>query len=440
MMLRTAIGRLFGDRKFAETAAGTLAIRVMSVGLGLIMHLVLARVLGLLAYGLFAFAMAWTRTLTVPATLGLERMVTREVAVYGARDQWSHVAVLHRWSLIRVVLAGLVLMAVGIVVIVMFDTRGEGRLALALAFVTLPFVAAIRINQFLLQGMGHPRRGLVAEQLVQPALVLIGLGVVMAWPGGPIQLNAAVATGLILASTIAAAVVGQTMVSRRVRSDAVNPCVEGYRLDRARWSGRIAPLLMVGIVTAINAQASVLLLGLMGQTEAAGVMSVVRNLTNLSTMPTLVLGSMMAPIAAILWADRDMPGLQALSQQQTRRLMLTSLPIVAVLCLAGHPLLGLFGPGFSQGVAALWVLCASQVLNVASGSNASLLITSGRDSEMALITAASVVLNVVVGIVAIPYWPIMGAAWGAAVGLVGWNLMLAWRVRKVLGIRAGFLG
>ena len=197
---------------------------------------------------------------------------------------------------------------------------------------------------------------------------------------------------------------------------------------------------MVGIVTAINAQVSVLLLGLMGQTEAAGIMSVVRNLTNLSTLPTLVFGSMIAPVAAILWADRDLPGLEAISQQQTRRLMATSLPIVAVLCLAAYPLLGLFGSGFTQGAAAIWVLCASQIVNVTSGSNASLLITTGRDGEMALITAVSVALNVGVGILTIPYWPIMGAAWGAAVGLVAWNLMLAWRVRAVLGIKAGILG
>jgi Flp pilus assembly protein protease CpaA len=69
--LRAAFRRVVGDRAFSKAAAMTLVIRLAAVGLGLFTQLFLASVLGAISHGLFAVAMAWLKTLTIPATLGI---------------------------------------------------------------------------------------------------------------------------------------------------------------------------------------------------------------------------------------------------------------------------------------------------------------------------------------------------------------------------------
>src|ERR687886_218356 len=69
----------------ARAAAGSPPFRAPPPRPRLICHLLLTRQLGAHAYGIYAYATAWAMALSVPATLGLERLIIREVAVYRAR-------------------------------------------------------------------------------------------------------------------------------------------------------------------------------------------------------------------------------------------------------------------------------------------------------------------------------------------------------------------
>src|SRR5437870_7499768 len=74
---------------FARATAGTLALRAASLALGFVCHLFLTRLLGAHDYGVYVSALAWTNALSVPATLGAERLIVRQIAVYRARRDWA---------------------------------------------------------------------------------------------------------------------------------------------------------------------------------------------------------------------------------------------------------------------------------------------------------------------------------------------------------------
>src|SRR5947209_5639161 len=85
----TPLVRYATEGRPVRAAAGSLALRVASLGLGFICHLLLTRLLRAHGYGLYAYALAWMKALSVPATLGLERLLVREVATYHARSDWA---------------------------------------------------------------------------------------------------------------------------------------------------------------------------------------------------------------------------------------------------------------------------------------------------------------------------------------------------------------
>src|SRR5688572_1428979 len=72
-----------------RAAAASLALPAGSLALTLLSTLLLTHSLGPAAFGLFAFALGWVKALTVPALLGLERIVVREVARSHVQADWA---------------------------------------------------------------------------------------------------------------------------------------------------------------------------------------------------------------------------------------------------------------------------------------------------------------------------------------------------------------
>lgn len=70
-------------------AAGSIAVSVGAKALLLSSAVVLARVLGPSGYGLFSFAVSVATLLTFPAELGMNQLVTRELASAVALGRWD---------------------------------------------------------------------------------------------------------------------------------------------------------------------------------------------------------------------------------------------------------------------------------------------------------------------------------------------------------------
>src|SRR5258706_13933256 len=85
----TPLGRGTTDSYLASAAGRSLALRVASLGLIFICHLLLTRLLGAHAYGLYAYPLAWMKALSVPANLGLERLAVRKGPISKPVPVWA---------------------------------------------------------------------------------------------------------------------------------------------------------------------------------------------------------------------------------------------------------------------------------------------------------------------------------------------------------------
>ncbi|HEV3048990.1 MAG TPA: hypothetical protein VGX50_01695, partial [Longimicrobium sp.] len=148
-------------RDHFRAAAGTLTLRVVSLGLVFACHLLLARTLGGSGYGHYAYALAWLNVLLVPATLGADRLVVRQVAVYRAAADWPSWRGLLEWAGRSVLGAALALSLLAIAASWVLGGRAGTPGAFRTAMLLLPALALVRLAQYALQGMQMPVAGQV---------------------------------------------------------------------------------------------------------------------------------------------------------------------------------------------------------------------------------------------------------------------------------------
>ena len=66
----------------ARAALGSFGLSVANTALNLLLTILLARTMNLSDYGTYAFVVATVTLLGVPAILGVDRLMTRDIAVY----------------------------------------------------------------------------------------------------------------------------------------------------------------------------------------------------------------------------------------------------------------------------------------------------------------------------------------------------------------------
>ena len=416
-----------------RAAAGTLTLRVVSLGLVFACHLLLTRTLGGRGYGLYAYALAWLNVMLVPATLGADRLVVRQVAVYRATADWPSWRGFLEWAGRSVLRTALALALLGAAATWVVAGRDGTPGVFWTAMLLLPVLALMRLAQYTLQGMQMPVLGQLAEGILHP-LVLIALLIALraVSPGlsatGAMALNAAAAC---------AALAWAVALLRRAVPRPVREATPSQPLDA--WSRSVLPLVAVSGLYAATAQIPVLMLGALDGAEAAGVLSVAKRLADLVLVPTLAAGAVLAPTLAGLWAVRDRSAFQRTLTTFTRGVAGVAVPLAVVLVLFRRPLLEAFGAPFGAGAGALALLCVGQVVSVLVGSVNLALVVADHERVAALAAAAHALLTAGLCALLIPRWGIEGAAAGAAASLIAWNLLLASHVRRLLGIRPTIL-
>lgn len=61
--------------------AGSFGLKIASSGIAFIMSIIFARFLGTAGLGTYSYATTWANLLSIPATLGIDQLIVREIAI-----------------------------------------------------------------------------------------------------------------------------------------------------------------------------------------------------------------------------------------------------------------------------------------------------------------------------------------------------------------------
>lgn len=423
--------------RVARGTAGTFALKLCSTLLYFVIGVLLARMLGTAGYGAYAYAMACVGLLGVPALLGLDNLLIRNVSVLHSEFAWGRLNGLLAWANRQVLRASLAVMVLAGLATWALEGRLEPEMlaALQVVLVLLPLVTLTRLRQATLQGLDRVVSGQVPELILAPLLVLAGILAFRFVPG--LELTAPMAVGLNTLGAGVAFLVGAALLRRALPLAVVQARPE---FRGSEWIRSALPLVLLASMHILNSRVDTLMLGAIRGAEAVGIYGVASRGAEFVTFLLMAANPALAPVAARLHAGGDSEALQRMITRAVRVILAASLPVAIFLIGFGDRFLLIYGNDFLPGRVALGVLGFAQLVNVAAGPVGLLLIMTGHERDAARAVALSAALNAALNAALIPRWGVEGAALATAASLIVWNLLLAgWVVRR-LGIHPTALG
>ncbi len=424
--------------RFLQSTAGVLALKVAFVSLSFSLSVALARLLGAVEYGAYTYAFAWMVLLAVPAILGMDQLIVRDVAAYHLKSDWASLKTLLKKANQAVFTASslLVLAAACFSWVIAGELGPRGVATFLLALLLLPLITLTRLRQSALQGLHHVAAGLLPEMLVQPVVLLLLIGVAHATSMQ--ALTAPQAMGMNLVATGVAFLAGAEIL-RRFVPETIQ--VAGAVFQRFSWASSVLPLMFLASAGVLFGQVDTLIVGAMKGARAVGVYGVADRGAESITFLFIAVGSVFAPTVSRMYAAGEMEKLQRMVTKISRITLVVSLPVAVVLIFFGQWLLKVFyGPQFVEGRGALAILSCGQLLSVGMGPVGMLLIMTGHERNAALAIGIAAAGNIVLNLAMVPTWGLEGAATANTLSVALLNLLMAMWLAKKLGIQSWALG
>lgn len=383
-----------------------LGLRVASVALSFGASLLLARLLGASGYGAYAWCVSVATLVAAPATLGIEKLLVREIAVSHSAAAWGELRGLVRWSnLVVAASAVLVGLAAGAVAMQFAHQAAEGSTAaLMAALVMVPLLALTRVRTGILRGLRRIGLSETPEQLLRPLALLAFLGTAFLAGG---RLSPLQAVWFAVLATAIAFAVGSLMLGRRLPAE----CASAQPCYRARaWLLASLPLVLWIVMSATEHHIDVLMLGAMAGPADAGTFSAAdRIATTLVYLPYAV-NVVLGPEYARLHAQERREDFQRLLTRSSRITFAVVLAGATVIAAGGPWLLGLFGPEFVMAYPALVILCIDRVCDGFAATVGGALVMTGNERAVARAVGLGAIVNVVANYLLIPHYGVLAAA------------------------------
>src|SRR5207245_2202344 len=204
--------------------------------------LLLARGLGTTGYGIYSYSLAWIVLLAVPATLGMDIFLTREVAAFQVASTWGLMRGLLRQAGFTVFIfsGGLALTAFTVFCVLARRADPQVAGAFSLAVVLLPLLSLTRVQQGVLQGLQRVGHAQLPAMLVHPALLAGLLAAALLFLRT--KLTVTVAMGMNVLATAIAFLLAVGLVRRSLPS-AVKKIAAVYQ--ELPWARSILPLVFI---------------------------------------------------------------------------------------------------------------------------------------------------------------------------------------------------
>jgi O-antigen/teichoic acid export membrane protein len=198
---------------------------------------------------------------------------------------------------------------------------------------------------------------------------------------------------------------------------------------------------ILAALSIIFSQQPVLLTSLLASAEDVGYLKIAISAGLVISLPLLVINQAITPRLTVAANENDRSQMEHISKKASRYSLLLALPAGIMLLVFSREVIGgVFGAAYLEGgTGILCVIVIGQLVNVACGPVALILNMSGKEKSTLVWMFVSLCLTSIVSFLLIPDYGAIGAALAATFGLVLWNLLLLWEVKRQFGFSAAAL-
>lgn len=398
-------------------ATWALGLKIVGAGLNFGLQVLLARLMGVEEYGLFAYATSWLVVLSIPAQLGLKDLLTRYIPQYrvtGRPERLRGLLVFAAKSTLVASLCVALLFSLGLLLRPSFLSDQQISV-LWLMLCVLPFFSLNSIRESCLLAFGKVASALAPESILRPIL-LATLSVFLYLSAG--KLPAYQAWLLNIMAFVAAFVAGAVFLKKYLPQE-----IRFVEPDNAarEWLAVSMPMLLMMVLNVLLDQSGVLFLGAWRSASDVGVYAVCTRIVLLINLTLISVNAVLGPAISNLYHGGRLGELQGTLRTASRGIFFITLGWALFMLLFGRYVLAAFGPEFSRGYGVLGILMAGQIINASCGSVGLLLKVTGHQVAALGILAVAVIVHVGASIWLIPPYGVVGAAVASCLSLVTWN-------------------
>jgi O-antigen/teichoic acid export membrane protein len=408
-------------RQIFHSSLGTLAVKAVFLVLQFSISVILARLLGVAGFGIYAFALAVATLLIIPAQLGFSGYLVRMVAIYQARRELGLLKGLLIRSSQFAVVASLVTAGICAAAVALFHGRpgDSSYTTLMFALCMVPFLSLIMVSGGVLRGLGNVVVSHIPEQTVRPFLLLL----LLLYARGVADVTPEKAMVANLGATVVALGFGVFLLKSHL-PELTNS--EHTKKNVQEWLLGALPFMLLAGSQVINHQADILLLGVLSTVDDVGQYRVAVQMADAMVVVLMAITASITPHLASLHSKSDWQTIQQVLVSAHRSGMAILVPLAFLFALGGKAFLEfVFGAEFGEASGAVTILASGKALYAGIGFCGIALSMFGFASVATVVTLLTALLNIALNLLLIPSYGIEGAAVATSASLLTVNVALA---------------
>ncbi len=406
-----------------------MMVKVVGMAATFAVSIILGRTIGPEGLGIINLSNRIVAIVLIFATVGMNNVVLKEVAIGFEKQDWQHVANTI-FSAFRINIP-LALLFSGLMVLVspwlienVFH-EPDLKIPLIISLTVVVFQITSRIFASGVNGFRKIWQSSLVNDTLSAMIVAIGLNAMIIFGIKITVINVAIlyATARILV-TISIGSYWKKLFkfNGKKRSNAAGMLKVGI------------PLLIFSSSNLIATNADTIMLGWLSNVKEVGLYSVGIRLGLLTNFLLLVTNSNLAPKIASLFATGKILELERMIQKVTGGLIVLSVVSILIFILFGKYILSIWGTEFTKSYAILVIISLGQFINIGTGATGVILMMTGFEKLLGKITLLSAVINVGLNFWLIPIYGGIGAAITSAVTFGTENIIKVIIVKQKTGI------
>lgn len=436
MRLRSArarLGLLLDAHGLMKLGSVLGFLRILSMASGVALSVLMARILGLSNYGFYLYALSIAQILALPVLSGLPTLLTRQLAVYRAHEDWSRVRGMIRWARQFIIVMALVVIMIGGGVLWMTPSQGATGW---LYFWTLLLVLAmtqLQLGTAMLNGFERPVAASLPDGTIRPILLLMLIAALAVF--GQLRADTAMLSHLLAAAVAAC---WANWHFRRTYTPALHKAEGGGApiIEGRAWLVSLFPLGLITISTTLYSRLDIFMLGLISTKSEVALYGIALQISGLVALGNSLILGIAGPRMARLWALGDLEEIVLLIRSVNLIVIVSvSLGLLLVALFGGSVIEYFVGADYARSAHLAILTSIIPLVSSLFGPGPLLLLMSDHQQPYVRNTIYLAIINALLNFALIPDYGATGAIVASIVATIVFQVLMARDAYRLCGIR-----
>ena len=404
-------------RGIAEKFAKTFVVKVLGMGSGIVLSIVIGRHLGPEGLGVINLSLKIGMILIVVSLFGLQNWIIREVSKSNKKGDYNYQRSLISASVITTAFLSFIIASLGIIgVNVIGDVFLDNdalKVPLTLTFIMLIPQTLSRVYSSALNGIGRVWQANLIDQSLTSILVL---ALVTVFYFFEIDYSANLVLTGYLCSRFMLLCFVFLFWRHQQRGEKTSFMSIGSMLKKG------FPMMVITGTSSIYNNLDVVILASLSDMEHVGYYSAGARLALATSFVVQIVNSVLSPRIAGLYIAGDLQEMSVIVKKVGRVLLLLSIGMIIFFIIFGNNLLVMWGDQFIKAYPILVILIVGQGIKIANSISGTLLLMCDYEREQAFLSISILFIYVILAYLLILNFQGIGAAYALLITIIIENI------------------